>query len=90
LLNLTSPSLELKFLDGSSDVEKTLIVAPIFLQLSDDDRDSSSRAYSFYVGVVPQETTIIVKLLEADDFKYYAAIFAAIILSLILSTYCVF
>ena len=49
-----------------------------------------NRTYSFYLGVVPKEIEIEVKVFEAGDLIYYGAILVTLIMSLLLSTYCVF
>ena len=94
---MTEASSELTFKDGTKYSttgdykEKSLIVSPIYLSLQDTkDTSSESRTYSFYVAVVPEETTIQVEVFEMSDLKYYGAIFLVLILSLLLSTYCVF
>ena len=100
LRSLTTPRKDITFKDGTSTSsgykKKHLIVAPIYLSLKDEVIDSEgeqieeSRTYSFYMGVVPKETTIEVKSFEWSDLKYYAAILVTLVLSLMLSTYCVF
>lgn len=69
-------------------------MAPIFLALNDiattDVNSGESRQYQFYIGVVPKEIPINVKNFELSDLKYYGAILATLIVSLLLSTYCVF
>ena len=49
-----------------------------------------TREYKFYIAVVPQEIPIDVKNFEVSDLRYYAAIFVTLVISLLLSTYCVF
>ena len=88
LKSLTEPALELKFNDGIT-TEKTLIVAPIFLSLNDESVDSE-RTFCFYLGLVPKDESVDVKVFMLEDLKYYGAIFVTLIVSLLLSTYCVF
>ena len=84
----------MKFNDGSGTGDKSLIVSPVYLSLEDFNSVRSGgnapRSYSFYVGVVPVPTVVPVKSFEWSDFKYYAAILCTLVLSLLLSTYCVF
>ena len=77
---------------GDEFIEKQLIVAPVFLSLEDTQGFDGDypRTYCFYVGVVPTQTEVDVSPFELSDLKYYAAILVTLVLSLILSTYCVF
>ena len=49
-----------------------------------------SKEYIFYMGVVSKEVPINVQVFEPRDLLYYGAIFTILVLSLLLSTYCVF
>ena len=76
--------------DNTGDyVDRDLIVAPIYLTL-DSGQGTGERTYCFYLGVVPKRLVINVKAFAMSDIKYYGAIFIGLVLSLLLSTYCVF
>ena len=83
--------------ENNNDVysDRPLIVAPIYLTLESVKSDNGAqvqgeRTYCFYLGVVPNKLEINVRAFAMSDIKYYAAIFIGLILSLFLSTYCVF
>lgn len=54
------------------------------------DQENAERTVAFYIGVVPKEQKINVNVFELSDLKYYGSVAAVLIVSLILSTYCVF
>lgn len=71
-------------------------MAPIKVSLSDITEEmiqaeqKAERTVSYYIGVVPQEQKINVEVFQPSDLINYAIIVATLVLSLILSTYCVF
>ena len=60
------------------------------LSLHDGKADNKAKEFIFYVGVVSKDIPIDVKVFEPRDLYYYGAILAILVLSLLLSTYCVF
>lgn len=74
---------------------KSLIVAPILIQIKDtqgldDEELHNSRTYQFYLGVVLESFTIEVNMFEVSQLVTFSIIIITLILSLCLSTYCVF
>ena len=67
-------------------------MAPILLTVNDvyGDSTDTGRVYEYYIGIIPQEQTIEVQVFEISDLRYYSAIVATLVLSLLASTYCVF
>ena len=55
-----------------------------------DATKRTNRTYVFYTGVVLAKFSITVSVFEVNDLIYYSLIAAALVLSLLLSTYCVF
>ena len=100
LQNLSKPYDMVYFKDGSKDgdsfAEKSLIFAPIKVSLAHTSVDdyaeeiNEERTISFYIGVVPLTQKVSVDVFTLEDLKFYAMIVATLILSLLLSTYCVF
>lgn len=93
LQSLTEPIQTLKYKDGSRNedgyIEKTLIVAPIFLSLGDADLKSGStseRTNTLFLGVVPSNTKVQVDVFKPSDLKFYALIVVSLALSLLLAT----
>jgi len=74
-----------KYNDGEK--EKVLVVTPIFLRLSISKPEETT--YAFMMGAVPKETIIEVTLFKWNDLKLYSFCLIALILSLLMSTYCV-
>ena len=82
--------------EGGDFAEKSLIFAPIKVSLAHTSVDdyaeeiNEERTISFYIGVIPLQQKVSVDVFTLEDLKFYALIVATLILSLLLSTYCVF
>ena len=82
--------------EGGNFAEKSLIFAPIKVSLAHTSVDdyaeeiNEERTISFYIGVIPLQQKVSVDVFTLEDLKFYALIVATLILSLLLSTYCVF
>ena len=97
---MENPIQKITFKDGerAADtgelIEKSMVVAPVMLQLQDLSithvLDGSTRTSVFLIGVVPQEIVISVRLVTSDDIIYYVFCLVALIISLCISSYCVY
>lgn len=74
-----------KYFDGLAD--KTVVVTPIFLRLSQSKQEETT--YAFMMGAVHKETIIEVTLFHWSDLKLYGACMIALIFSLLMSAFCV-
>ena len=89
--------MDIKFMgvSESDEIEKSLIVAPVFLSLIDNSLDqgikvSGTDSYVFIIGVVPKVTNFEVKSFQLTDLWLYCALILSLCVSLLLTTCCVF